>query len=187
MIKENVIDSIKGAAWQMKKPEAKKEMINKLTDLIIKGLKVQADLESDRKSIEATANSILRWPNRDNIKKHANIIAKRMPGETNFNKVFFVLRSSLDKVKKSSVMTEDYEARKQEEEIKEWHAKVCSAVESKLRRKLSADEKKKLEHAVEYGKWANYFDKSDNQAAINKFAQIQDIITEENEGNYFDY
>ena len=109
MIKENVIDSIKGAAWQMKKPEAKKEMINKLTDLIMKGLKVQADLESDRKSIEATANSILRWPNRDNIKKHANIIAKRMPGETNFNKVFFVLRSSLDKVKKSSVMAEDYE------------------------------------------------------------------------------
>lgn len=185
MVNENIIDSVKGAAWQMKKPEVKKEMVNKLTDLIIKGLKVQADLEPDRRSVEATANSILRWPDRDNIRKHANIMAKRMPGGPNFNKVFFVLRNSLDKVKKSSVVTEnyeeytDYEARKQEEGIKEWHAKVCSAVEAKLGRKLSTDEKKKLEHAVEYGKWANYFDKSDNQAAINKFAQIQDVIKEE--------
>lgn len=109
MVNENIIDSVKGAVWQMKRPEVKKEMVNKLTDLIIKGLRVQADLEPDRKSVEATANSILRWPDRDNIRKHANIMAKRMPGGPNFNKVFFVLRSSLDKVKKSSVMTEEKE------------------------------------------------------------------------------
>lgn len=194
MINENIIDSVKGAAWQMKKPEVKKEMVTKLADLIIKKLSVSTnkeDLEAGRKSIESTANSILRWPDRDNIRQHALSIAKKYHG-CNFNQVFFVLRNSLDKVKKGSIVTEedDYldsaevHARQQEEGTNHWFENVYAAVEKVKGRKLTQEEKKKIRHEIEFGdgrndKWANYFDKSDNQAAINKFAQIQDIIKEE--------
>ena len=196
MVNENIIDKVKGAAWQMKKPEIKQEMVNNLTELIIKGLGTQVnkeDLESRRGSIQATANSILRWPDKDNIRKQALSLAKSLPSSTSiFNKVFFVLRNSLDKVKKASIVTEevyeeftDAEERQQEENTKKWFETVYVAVEKKLNRKLTTAEKTKIEHAIEYGgKWANYFDKSDNQAAINKFAQIQDIIKEESFFNY---
>ena len=107
MITENIFDKIKGAAWQIKKPEEKKEMVNKLTELIAKGLKSQVDEEwliENKKSLEAVAHSILRWPDRDNIRKHALSIAKRMPHSGfDFNKVFFVLRNSLSKVTSKTI------------------------------------------------------------------------------------
>lgn len=83
----------------------------------------------------------------------------------------------------------DYEAKQQEEGTNQWFEKVYIAIEKVKGRKLTQEEKKKIRNEIEFGdgrndKWANYFDKSDNQAAINKFAQIQDIIKEESLFNY---